>query len=132
MALSTTSILAICLLRRFLRLWEVFMIWVQVFKNGPSKICGRQRLKSLKGYSLLKQTISLQIFLRAVFHKFYLVHSWILWLISKSILATFNLCVRIRGYEMLLFRRTLRTYWMNNPWKVLQNSKEDTTLKLQR
>ena len=31
-------------------------IWVQVFKNGPSKICGRQPLKNLK------QTISLQIF----------------------------------------------------------------------
>ena len=23
-------------------------IWVKVFKNGPSKICGRQPLKSLK------------------------------------------------------------------------------------
>ena len=29
-----------------------------VFKNGPSKICGRQPLKNLKGYGLLKQTIS--------------------------------------------------------------------------
>ena len=25
----------------------------QVFKNGPSKICGRQPLKNLKGYGLL-------------------------------------------------------------------------------
>ena len=33
-----------------------------VFKNGPSKICGRQPLKNLKWYGLSKQTISLQIF----------------------------------------------------------------------
>ena len=26
--------------------------WNKVFKNGPSKICGRQPLKSLKGYGL--------------------------------------------------------------------------------
>ena len=36
--------------------------WDKVLKNGPSKICGRQPLKNLKGYGLLKQTISLQIF----------------------------------------------------------------------
>ena len=34
----------------------------KVFKNGPSKIYGRQPLKNLKGYGLLKPTISLQIF----------------------------------------------------------------------
>ena len=28
--------------------------WDKVFKSGPSKICGRQPLKSLKGYGLLK------------------------------------------------------------------------------
>ena len=27
----------------------------KVFKNGPSKICGRQPLNNLKGYGLLKQ-----------------------------------------------------------------------------
>ena len=25
-------------------------MWDKVFKNGPSKICGRQPLKKLKGY----------------------------------------------------------------------------------
>ena len=40
------------------------MIWVKVFKNGPSKICGRQPLKKLKSHGLLRQTISLQFFLR--------------------------------------------------------------------
>ena len=32
-------------------------IWIKVFKNGPSKVCGRQPLKNLRW----KQTISLQI-----------------------------------------------------------------------
>ena len=32
-------------------------IWSNVFKNGPSKICGRQHLKTLKGYGLLKRLI---------------------------------------------------------------------------
>ena len=35
-------------------------IWVKVFKNGPSKICGRQPLKKIE----VMQTISLQIFQR--------------------------------------------------------------------
>ena len=39
-------------------------IWDKAFKSGPSKICGRQRLQNLKGYALLKQTMSLQIFQR--------------------------------------------------------------------
>ena len=35
-----------------------------VFKNGPSKICGKQPSKKLKRYGLFKQTISHQIFLK--------------------------------------------------------------------
>ena len=58
-----------------------------VFKNGPSKICGRQPLKNLKRYGLLKQTISLQNFWRLYSTKFYFVHSWIFCL--KSILEYF-------------------------------------------
>ena len=46
-------------------------IWVYVLKNGPSKICGRQPLKKLKLYGLFITSN----FLKAVFHKFYLVHS---------------------------------------------------------
>ena len=30
------------------------MIWDKLLKSGPSKICGRQPLKHLKGYGLLK------------------------------------------------------------------------------
>ena len=38
------------------------IIWNNVFKNGPTKISGRQLSKNLKGYALLKQIISLQMF----------------------------------------------------------------------
>ena len=38
---------------------------MKFFQN--QKNCGRQPLKNLKGYGLLKQTISFQIFLKAVF-----------------------------------------------------------------
>ena len=34
----------------------------RIQKNKPSKICGGQPLKVLKGHGLLKQTICLQIF----------------------------------------------------------------------
>ena len=33
------------------------IIWNKVFKNGPSKICGRQHLKKLKLCGLFKQII---------------------------------------------------------------------------
>ena len=64
--------------------WQLFIIskifwhiekWDKIFKNGPSKICGKQPLKNLKWYGLLHITS----FLKAVFQKFYLVHSWIPW-----------------------------------------------------
>ena len=34
----------------------------QIIQEWTSKICGRQSLKNLKGYGLLKQAISLEIF----------------------------------------------------------------------
>ena len=37
-----------------------WIICDKLFKNGLRKICGRQPLKNLKWYGLLKQTISLQ------------------------------------------------------------------------
>ena len=36
--------------------------WVKVFKNGPSKMFGRESLKNLKWYDLLRKTLSFQIF----------------------------------------------------------------------
>ena len=31
------------------------IIWNKVFNNGPGQICGRQTLKNLKGFGLLKK-----------------------------------------------------------------------------
>ena len=36
--------------------------WDKVLKNVPSKICGKQPLKNVMGYGLLKGAISLEIF----------------------------------------------------------------------
>ena len=44
--------------------WKSNNIWDKVFKNGPSKICGRQPLKITKGMVWLKLTILLQNFER--------------------------------------------------------------------
>ena len=41
---------------------EGMIIWDKELKSGTSKICGRQSLRNLKGYSLLKQSITLQNF----------------------------------------------------------------------
>ena len=54
------------------------VIWDKVFKNGPSKICGRWLVKNLKKYGLLEADHTPSNFLKTVFHKSYLVHSKIL------------------------------------------------------
>ena len=51
--------------------------WIQklfgkIFKNVPSKICGRQPLKNLEGYDLPKADLQ---FFKSLFCKFFLVHS---------------------------------------------------------
>ena len=46
------------------------MLRNKIFKNGPSNICGKQPLRNLKNYGLLKQTILLQIFQRLPFTNF--------------------------------------------------------------
>ena len=43
-------------------------IWDKVFKNGPSKICGRQPLKNLKEYDLLSRPYSFKFFIRGLPH----------------------------------------------------------------
>ena len=42
----------------------------KVFKNGTSKICGRQPLITLKAYVLLKADYTLSNYLKGVFHNF--------------------------------------------------------------
>ena len=62
--------------------WYLKYMWDKVFKNEPSKICGRQPLKNLKLYGLLYADHITAYVLKVVFHKFYLFHSWIPWPIS--------------------------------------------------
>ena len=40
----------------FLGIFGIDIGWVKVFKNEPSKICGRQTLENLKCYGVPKQT----------------------------------------------------------------------------
>ena len=56
----------------------------QVFKNGPSKICGTTPLKHLKGHSMLEADHTPSDSLKTVFPKFYLIHCWILCPICSS------------------------------------------------
>ena len=53
---------------------QTILIWNQIFTNGPSKIFGRQPLRSLKWYGLLKQNIP---FFKGCLPQILLVHSWI-------------------------------------------------------
>ena len=56
----------------------MLVIWHKEFNSGPCKVCGGQPLKNLKGYGLLEEDHAPSNFSKAIRHKFYLVHSWIL------------------------------------------------------
>ena len=70
-----------------LLLLHLASVWDEVFKNGLSKICGRQPLINLKSRPYPFKNI-----LKAVFHKFYLAHSWILCLLY-ALLILFTLII---------------------------------------
>ena len=78
----------------------------KVFKNGSSEICWKnfENFKSLKWCGLLKQTSN---FLKPVFHKFYLVHSWIL----SSISYLLSLKSSSAYHE---FSKIFAMYWMED------------------
>ena len=62
-----------CTIIRFAAI-KVGLKWDEVFKSGPCKIFGIQPLKSLNEYALVKADHTPSNFLKAEFHKFYLVH----------------------------------------------------------
>ena len=62
-----------CVLRKYEALF-ISLMRDKVLKNGPSKICERQPLKNLMDYDL-PSDYTPPNFLKAAFHKFYLVHS---------------------------------------------------------
>ena len=49
-------------------------MFVKVFKNGPSKVCGRRLFKNLKRYRGRPHGLPLYRFKKVVFQKCYLVH----------------------------------------------------------
>ena len=53
-----------------------WFIWDKVFKNEPSKICGRQPLQNLKGYGLFKQRLSSTNFIWSILEYFVQYISW--------------------------------------------------------
>ena len=65
------------------------LICDKVFKNGSSEICRRQPLKD---DSLQMEDSNI---LKAVLRKFYLVHSWILWLICY-----WNYCQKVSSSQI--------------------------------
>ena len=59
----------------------VYVLYIYIgqgIQEWTKKSSEKQALKNLKWYGLLRQTITTN-FLKAVFHRFYLVHSWIPW-----------------------------------------------------
>ena len=68
----------------------ISIIWDKVFKSGPSKICGRQTLKNLKPSN----------FLKTVFRKFYLVHSWILCPIYDRVFRRHSIEARLYQFKL--------------------------------
>ena len=85
----------------------------KVFKNWTSKICGRQPLKIVKGYRLLKADHTPSNFLKTVLHKFYLVYSWIL--CPKSTMAT----NRISERNWIEFCKRYQDQLLLKIWKLL-------------
>ena len=82
-----------------LTLKEAILIWVKVFKNRLRKICGRQP----------KFEMIWSVYVKAVFQKFWSVHSWIPWNIcSTKISCTENL---LQNFRVETCSRVL--YWRN-------------------
>ena len=73
--------------------WQ-YHIWVKIFKNGQSKICERQPLNI---WSDIVCCLG-----KAVFHKFYLVHSWIPCSFKGEFSIVLNKPVYCVGFQWLL------------------------------
>ena len=77
--LTNLSFLSFFLSISQLRVTFLTRTWGKAFDNEPNKICGRLH------FMLSVQTEHIILnFLRAVFHKFYLFHSWILCVICPK------------------------------------------------
>ena len=95
------------------------VIWGNVFKNGPSKICGRQSLKSSKWYGLFKQTIisfqitaqKMKLSIKDFFRKCDQILSFLrIWwhLLKRSLMENFTFCV-VFYYTLIYCTSTSRS-----------------------
>ena len=98
------------------------IIWAKVFKNRRSKICVRQPLKNLKGYHLPKTDHTPSNYLKAVFYKFCLVHSWILCTIS---IYSFYI-VALKSRYIFILREILETV----RYPIISSCKEIFTISI--
>ena len=91
---------------------------VSVFKNGPSKFCGRQSLKNSKWYDRPKQTISYHFkFFKGCLPQILLVsfldtvtHMWVIIAIAAIIESNNNNILQEKQSNQ-------RTYFTENTWK---------------
>ena len=95
---------------RFERVWRKTIIWNKYSVMGQVKF-------------MLRQTISLQIFLKAVFHKFYLIRSWILPLIysfldSVTVKLILN-TVKASKTWVQNYSKIIHTEFLFNPARTL-------------
>ena len=84
----------------FLNIAKVIEIWVKVFKTGLSKICRRQSFTSN--------------FLKAVFHKFDLVQSWISWHICNNNLSAQKIPTDNTFHQTLSQIYTCIKWWIDD------------------
>ena len=112
-----------CKLWRYFTPFVVFLLLTLSIINfehviacwGSSKICGRQLLKNFKwSWSVSTDHITL-IFLKAVFHKFYLVHSWILshlfiWAFAFWVIVLRNVCTSKDTFLMMMIQYKLKVF----------------------
>ena len=89
-------------------------IWDKVFKNGASKICGRQPLNNLKGYGLPKQKVLLSVFQFFSNFKIILSSLWLSLNLQKNLFKKFFI---------------LKTSWQNG-WSRSYNVVVESTLNM--
>ena len=87
------------------------LIWQKVFKNGPSKICGKEFLKNWRGMVCFRQTISLQIFYRLPSTNFTwsILESFILFI---GIIAVFAISC-LAGSRQVMMLQVIQ-HWFTN------------------
>ena len=100
--ISTDPFEVILRLQIILSIYNIYNIWIKLFKNGPSKICVRKPLKNLQWNGLLK----------AVFHKNlldpFLNTMTLMWMIKKTVVRGMS-----HTKHWIVVRDIISKKWMN-------------------